>query len=377
MTKPTIIVCAYRVAFPGGLEEVARQLIQFYRARGYSLIVVSTDVAVDEGASCGDGKSMRIRVYGPQVMQLFIYCFAATIVSWWIKRRQREAVVVSVGAGVFYGKSVAIVGSSHRSALRNLVSSGYRWVRWRPMSLLTLACEIVSLRCARLVVAPSVRVQRELLLDYGVRSVVVPHGVDLNVFHGDERIRDEESRDDSRMRHEKVVLLFVANECVRKGWRLLESVLCLLPSHYCCAIVGRCTPAVPDALAGRVQVLGVRTRSDVAAIMRTAHCLVVPSLYEPFGLVVPEAMACGLPVVVSACVGAADLVRTHGCGCVLGADEGVGTMEEWVRSVRWVCDDKARWKVLSKNAISSSVFLGWELALSTIDELVRDGNQHV
>jgi glycosyltransferase involved in cell wall biosynthesis len=34
----------------------------------------------------------------------------------------------------------------------------------------------------------------------------------------------------------------------------------------------------------------------------------LPSYYEPFGLVVPESLACGTPVIVSAHVGAKDLL---------------------------------------------------------------------
>ena len=52
-------------------------------------------------------------------------------------------------------------------------------------------------------------------------------------------------------------------------------------------------------------------------VMMESDVLVLPSLGEGFGLVVTEALACGLPVVVTPNVGASDLVqrRTGGlCG---------------------------------------------------------------
>jgi glycosyltransferase involved in cell wall biosynthesis len=55
--------------------------------------------------------------------------------------------------------------------------------------------------------------------------------------------------------------------------------------------------------------------SRMADLMRSADMFVFPSRYEPFGLVVLEAMASGTPVIVSACSGAAEYVK--GAGLVL------------------------------------------------------------
>lgn len=64
----------------------------------------------------------------------------------------------------------------------------------------------------------------------------------------------------------------------------------------------------------RVRFLGFRR--DMAALMRAVDVFVFPSRYEPFGIVVLEAMASGIPVVIAATVGAAEVV-TPECGVVL------------------------------------------------------------
>ena len=62
-------------------------------------------------------------------------------------------------------------------------------------------------------------------------------------------------------------------------------------------------------VASRVRFLGFVNQSQLPAVYTSADLMVLPSEYEPFAVVVNEAMCCGCPVVVSDRVGAAhDLV---------------------------------------------------------------------
>ena len=70
-------------------------------------------------------------------------------------------------------------------------------------------------------------------------------------------------------------------------------------------------------LEDRVRFLGFLNQSQLPSAYCAADLFVLPSLFEPFGLVVNEAMLCGLPVAVSDRVGARfDLVRPDENGYV-------------------------------------------------------------
>ncbi|MDP9285539.1 MAG: glycosyltransferase [Actinomycetota bacterium] len=69
-----------------------------------------------------------------------------------------------------------------------------------------------------------------------------------------------------------------------------------------------------------VTFVGVLPRADLAARMRSADVLAMPSVVESFGIVAVEALAAGLPVVTTSACGAADVVVAHGGLVVPPAD---------------------------------------------------------
>ena len=62
-----------------------------------------------------------------------------------------------------------------------------------------------------------------------------------------------------------------------------------------------------ERVSDRVQLLG--ERSDIPAIMAALDALLVPSWEEPFGRVVVEAMAVGVPVLATTVGGPAEIIR--------------------------------------------------------------------
>jgi glycosyltransferase involved in cell wall biosynthesis len=65
-------------------------------------------------------------------------------------------------------------------------------------------------------------------------------------------------------------------------------------------------------VAGRVRFLGFANQTQLPAIYTSADLMVLPSMYDAFGVVVNEAMLCGCPVAASDHVGAARDLIAHG-----------------------------------------------------------------
>ena len=94
----------------------------------------------------------------------------------------------------------------------------------------------------------------------------------------------------------------------------------------------------------RIRCLGFVNQGKLPAVYRSADVMVLPSEYEPFGVVVNEAMCCGCPVIVSDRVGAAiDLVAPTERGFVYP----YGDIEALTAVLRRVAADRALLKSVS------------------------------
>jgi glycosyltransferase involved in cell wall biosynthesis len=154
------------------------------------------------------------------------------------------------------------------------------------------------------------------------RILVVPPGIDLDVFHpappGEQP--------------ERPSVLFLGGLERRKGVDTLldafEAVARTRPGvELRFAGAGSLEPeirarAAREPLAGRVALLGRVGREEVPALLRSSTLLAIPSLGEPFGMSALEALASGLPVVATDAGGVADLVPDGGNRKVPPADAG-------------------------------------------------------
>jgi glycosyltransferase involved in cell wall biosynthesis len=160
---------------------------------------------------------------------------------------------------------------------------------------------------------------------------VVPNPVDLELFQpGDRRPGDDPV----------ITLLYVSRISARKG---LDQVAAL--SHRLQDLEGRLRirvfggptlwsnymPLLADLNPAIAAFEGQVPAAELAKLYQSSDGLLQPSLYEPFGLTAAEALASGLPVVVSDEVGAADGVDPRVCRRFPAGD--VAAFERQVRDL--------------------------------------------
>lgn len=106
--------------------------------------------------------------------------------------------------------------------------------------------------------------------------------------------------------HVRPYLLYVGNQKPHKNVEGLVQAFALsgLSAEFDLFLTGGLSHAVAASLARlgmleRVRSLGLVPERDLPSLYRGAHAVIMPSLYEGFGLPVIEAMACGTPVLSS------------------------------------------------------------------------------
>ena len=194
---------------------------------------------------------------------------------------------------------------------------------------------------------------REYLLGFGVAAekiFVAPNAVDSDRFAaGALRVRGQAERVRQELGLPSRYFLFAGRMVRAKGiFELLEAYGQLAPeSRREIGLVfagdgperAELEAMARDVYPGAVYFPGFVHREELASYYALAECFVLPTRSDPWGLVVNEAMACGLPVICSSVAGcAADLIGNNGRLIQAGnAEQLAETMTEIAgdRDLRW------------------------------------------
>jgi glycosyltransferase involved in cell wall biosynthesis len=97
-------------------------------------------------------------------------------------------------------------------------------------------------------------------------------------------------------------------------------------------------------------------QNQLSDIYNQSSIFVLPSIADGFGMVVPQAMACGLPVIVTDHVGAADVVTDKSDGFVIPIRD-VDVLKEKIRELY---EQPELIRAMSRAALAKSASLSWD-----------------
>lgn len=207
------------------------------------------------------------------------------------------------------------------------------------------------------------RFTKQSLLDVGISEQqikLLPLGADLRDFTPSQRSVDGPFR-----------ILFVGGVGQRKGIKyLLEAYRKMRTATTELVLVG---PLLGSGRAlaqyrGSFTYLGRMDQSAVVEQMHRCHVLVLPSVFEGFGLVIPEAMATGMPVVASTHSIGPEIIRDGEDGFVLEPDDvdGLAARLDWLASHRrQACE-------MGERAAVQAQSLSWQRHQERVAEIIGE-----
>jgi UDP-glucose:(heptosyl)LPS alpha-1,3-glucosyltransferase len=264
------------------------------------------------------------------------------MIGMWTRRARTGKVVaalapkiaVTMGAVVPAG-DVLWVPSVHRAWLeaartiqvgRMKVPAQLRFLMPRHRSLLAMESQYFRHSHPRHILCTSQREVEDLNYFYDIDpalTTVVPNPFDPKQFNLQRRARDRDQvRFDLGIRDDQLAIMFIANELHRKGLaQALEALALTGDRRFTLHVIGKAGLGPFRSLISRLeleeQVHYQGPSDDVGWYLSAADLMVLPTQYEPFGLVIIEALASGVPVITTRLAGASEAVRHGRTGLIL------------------------------------------------------------
>lgn len=228
------------------------------------------------------------------------------------------------------------------------------------------------------IIAISEYIKREIIRGYKVYPKdisVIYNGVNISEFHPENKfLYRDQIRAKWNIADTDVVLLFIGYEFKRKGVKYLVKAISRLPSnpHSVLLIVGG---GDKRFYSGLVRKLGLSDRvifagatKEIKKYYAASDIFVFPTLLEPFGLVITEAMACGLAVITNKSAGAAEIITNGYDGLLLDDPADTG---ELVKKIELFVKNNGLRDKIGQNARQTIKRYSWDVISKQTEEFYR------
>lgn len=326
-------------------------------------------------------------VPGPHLIK-YIWFFCANHAWRWFDvsfRKKRPALTYSPGINCFDADLIGVhivfaeflrLAQEKLSLRGNPLRSWPRLIHRRMFYRLIIWLEgRVYPRRALPLIAVSGKVKDALSFYYRAENaVVIPNGISCSKYNPEIRNGLQDSaRNALGYASSDFVLLLIGNDWKKKG------LICLLQALALCnrdclrlAVVGRDDTSPFQSLVNtnelRTKVRFLPERRDPEFYYAAADAYVGPSIEDAFAIPPLEAMACGLPTIVSSQAGISEVV-THGVDAfVLRDPEDPAELAQLI--VKLQMDNDLR-EQLSRNAVKTAARFTWQRNADQLREVVN------
>ena len=258
------------------------------------------------------------------------------------------------------GWFAAVQSAGQRQSLRKKVFRSI--VQW-------LERRAYQKRAAKQFIAVSYKLKNELALYHGLddQVVVIHHGIDTATFHPDNRARDRQSvRSEHAIDDSQCVALYVG-DWQKAGISLLHSLQSTESVHL--MVVTKTNRSIVQReidqanLTDRVTL--VEPTREIYRYYAASDMFVFPSYYDTFGMVVAEAMASGLPAIVSRQTGASEWILNDQNGIIVESASDAGSFSQ---AMNRLAKDPALRSAIGEAARSTTIEHSWDrVAIETMD----------
>ncbi len=340
-----IAIVTHDIVKGDGQGRVNLELAGFLSRRGHTVHLYANRIDRDLlGMNNIVYHHIPVFIQRPDLIKGIVFLLIATL---WLLLKRHDIVHLNgaVSLAPYAVNTCHFCHSSWASASRKLPSAkGIRRPYYFVYTWLNAWLErLIYKRGKGLLVAVSRKVKAEILHRAKVRNkeiVVIHNGVDLSEFSPRDRSSDRQWLVlEFGLSPSDLIAVFAGDvRTERKGLDYLLRALSGLKGTQVTLLVAgdrRSSPFVKKlelyGLGDMVKFIGYR--SDLNRVLKGADALVLPTLYDPFGAVVLEAMASGLAVLVSnaSLCGASELIEDEKEGILLDDPTDPQEIEEGLR----------------------------------------------
>ncbi len=381
LNKPHVFQACRGISTSGGISKVAYHLAYRLTERGYR--VSSFTANLDESSLRNDiGKTVVIPVpVWIQRMPRYFYNYLKTRhftkkVHSVYKHKNKDPHTVTISHRDSYGADIAIGHSCHREAVQVKKQDGRRFWWLNPIHRFYQKQENRIFRKPwPVLVAISHAIAKEHQKHYGIPEKqihTIANGVDISRFHPELR---NENRDklikEFSLPQDAFVLLFVGHEFKRKGLEHVLGAMALGSKETYLFVLGMADKRYYEQKAEK---LGINTRvfftghrKDTPLFYTAADLFILPSDYEPFGLVGIEALSSGTPILMPALGGFLDYLKDGENGYFIQRKA-----EDIAEKIAIISKNRNLWQQMSLKARETALEYSWERIIGEYAKLVDD-----